>query len=172
MKSKATGQELDAARLIREHQAGVWRYLRALGSSPEVAEDLAQETFLAVLRRPFTDNGPVATSAYLRRVAKNLFISYQRRAGRYTLVEDVADIDATWNRWAGQDDGEMLLAALQNCLEGLTDRAKRALDLRFREERSREQIAAAVEMSEDGAKNLLQRSKQFLRECIERKLGD
>jgi RNA polymerase sigma-70 factor (ECF subfamily) len=171
MNSRATGPALDAARLIREHQAGVWRYLRVLGCNAELAEDLTQETFLAVLQRPFTDNGPAATSAYLRQVARNLYISHQRRAGRYTLVEDVADIDATWDRWAGKDDGEMLFSALQQCLEGLTDRAKTALDLRFREERSREEIAAAVEMSEDGAKNLLQRSKQFLRECIERKLG-
>src|SRR2546426_1060730 len=172
MKSQATGPALDAARLIREHQAGVWRYLRVLGCSAELAEDLTQETFLAVLQRPFTDNGPAATSAYLRQVARNLCISHQRRAGRYTLVEDVADIDATWDRWAGKDDGETLFAALQQCLEGLTERARTALNLRFREQKSREQIAAAVEMSEDGAKNLLQRSKQFLRECIERKLGE
>jgi RNA polymerase sigma-70 factor (ECF subfamily) len=171
MKSKATGPQLDAARLIREHQAGVWRYLRVLGCSPELAEDLTQETFLAILQRPFIDNGPHATAAYLREVAKNLYISHQRRAGRYVLVEDVEDIDSTWDRWAGKDDGEALFSALQNCLEGLSERARTALDLRFREECSREQIAAAVEMSEDGAKNLLQRSKQFLRECIERKLG-
>jgi RNA polymerase sigma-70 factor (ECF subfamily) len=170
MNSKATGPVLDAAGLIREHQAGVWRYLRVLGCSPELAEDLTQESFLAVLQRPFTDNGPAARSAYLRQVARNLYISHQRRAGRYRLVEDVADIDATWDRWAGKDDGETLMAALRNCLEGLTDRAKTALNLRFRDDRSREEIAAAVAMSEDGAKNLLQRSKQFLRECIERKL--
>jgi RNA polymerase sigma-70 factor (ECF subfamily) len=100
-----------------------------------------------------------------------LYISHQRRAGRYTLVENVADIDATWDRWAGKDDGEGVLATLRECLEGLTARARMALDLRFREERSREQIASAVEMSEDGAKNLLQRAKQSLRECMERKLG-
>ncbi len=170
MKSSATGPALDAARLIREHQAGVWRYLRVLGCNTELAEDLTQETFLAVLKRSFTDNGPIATSAYLRQTARNLYISHQRRAGRYTLVEDVADIDATWDRWAGKDDGEQVLATLKQCLEGLSERARMALDLRFRQERSREQIAAAVEMSQDGAKNLLQRSKQFLRECMERKL--
>src|SRR5438552_15470141 len=105
MNSKATGQELDAARLIREYQAGVWRYLRVLGCSPELAEDLTQETFLAVLQRPFTDNGPAATSAYLRQVAKNLYISHQRRAGRYTLVEDVDAFDAARDRWAGKTEG-------------------------------------------------------------------
>ncbi len=171
MKSSATGPALDAARLIREHQAGLWRYLRVLGCNAELAEDLTQETFLALLRRPFTDHGRAATSAYLRQTARNLYISHQRRAGRCTLVENVADIDATWDRWAGKDDGEQVLATLRECLESLTERARFALDLRFRQERSREQIAAAVEMSEDGAKNLLQRAKQSLRECMERKLG-
>jgi RNA polymerase sigma-70 factor (ECF subfamily) len=165
------GNQVDAARLIREHQAGVWRYLRVLGCSPELAEDLTQETFLAVLQKPFVDHGPAATAAYLRQVAKNLYISVQRKAGRYTLVDDIDEIDETWERWAGKDDGETLLAALQECLDGLTDRARVALDLRFRERKSRQEIADAVEMTEDGAKNLLQRSKRYLRECIERKLG-
>ena len=46
---------LDVARLVREHQAGVWRYLRVLGCPATEAEDLTQETFLAVLTRPFHD---------------------------------------------------------------------------------------------------------------------
>jgi RNA polymerase sigma-70 factor (ECF subfamily) len=171
MKSKAPGNQVDAARLIREHQAGIWRYLRVLGCSPELAEDLTQETFLSVLQKPFEDLGPAATAAYLRQVAKNLFLSVQRKSGRFVQVDDVEEIDATWARWAGQDEGEALLAALQECLEGLTDRARTALDLRFREQKSRQEIAAAVELSEDGTKNMMQRAKQQLRECIERKLG-
>ena len=51
MKPEKSGNELDAAQLIREHQAGVWRYLRVLGCSRELAEDLTQETFLAVLEQ-------------------------------------------------------------------------------------------------------------------------
>ena len=171
MKPEKSGNELDAAQLIREHQAGVWRYVRVLGCSRELAEDLTQETFLAVLQRPFEDRGPAATAAYLRHAARNFFISHQRRSGRYVLVEDVEEIDAAWDRWAGRDDGETLMAALQQCLEGLSDRARMALDLRFRQQQSRNQIAEAVELSEDGAKNLMQRAKQYLRECIERKLG-
>jgi len=170
VKQQATDNQSDAARLILEHQAGVWRYLRVLGSSPELAEDLTQETFLAVLQRPFTDHGPAATAAYLRQVARNLFISHQRRGGRYVLVEDVAEIDEAWDRWAGKDDGETLLAVLHQCVEGLTERARLALDLRFRQDRSRSEIAATVELSENGAKNLLQRAKQQLRDCIERKI--
>ena len=48
----------DPAQLIEKYQVGVWRYLRALGCEPALADDLTQETFLSVLQHPFTDFGP------------------------------------------------------------------------------------------------------------------
>jgi RNA polymerase sigma-70 factor (ECF subfamily) len=65
--SQATGY--DPVRLIETYQAGVWRYLRALGCDAAQAEDLTQDTFLAVLQRPFQDINPAATAAYLRAAA-------------------------------------------------------------------------------------------------------
>jgi RNA polymerase sigma-70 factor (ECF subfamily) len=63
-----------------------------------------------------------------------------------------------------------MLAALEACLQGLNERARLALDLRFRRQETRAAIAAALELSEHGAKNLLQRAKEQLRVCIERKM--
>jgi len=51
----------------------------------------------------------------------------------------------------------------------LSDRARKALEMRFRDQQSREQIAATLEISEHGAKNLMQRAKQQLRACVEKK---
>lgn len=161
---------IDPAALIRTYQAGIWRYLRALGCDAAQAEDLTQETFLSVLQKPFQDMGPLATSAYLRKVAYNLFISHQRRAGKVTPVENVEELDRTWTSWAGNDDGETLLDALRECLKGISERARLALEMRFREESSREAIAATLEITEHGAKNLMQRAKQQLRACVESKL--
>jgi len=161
----------DPAKLIQEHQTGLWRYLRALGCPAEMAEDLAQETFLAVLQKPFQNYNPQATRAYLRRVAYNLFVTHQRRSGRVVVVEDIEQYDAGWERWAGQDDGDALLGALKECLARLGERAQLALGLRFRERKSRQDIADALQMSEHGAKNLMQRAKKKLRECVEGKLG-
>src|SRR4029453_18259937 len=73
-------------RLIETYQAGVWRYLRALGRNAAQAEGLTQDKFLAVLQRRFQDINPAATAAYLRKTALNLFISQQRRAGKVTRV--------------------------------------------------------------------------------------
>lgn len=170
----------DAARLIEEHQVGVWRYLRALGCHAAEAEDLTQETFLAVLEKPFQDYQRAATAAYLRQVARNLLISSRRRTARGTVVVrnaaemDMAELEAAeagWLRWSGRDDGEERLAALRRCLQTLTARARQALDLRFGKQASRAAIAAALEMSEDGAKNVLQRAKQHLRACIEKEIS-
>ena len=156
---------LDVARLVREHQAGVWRYLRVLGCPAAEAEDLTQETFLAVLTRPFHDYNRQATAAYLRQVARNLFISGRRRA---VAVAELDEAEAAWLRWAVKDDGRELLDALHACLQKLTDRARQALDLRFGRQAARAEIAAALGLSEDGAKNLMQRAKQQLRACVEK----
>jgi RNA polymerase sigma-70 factor (ECF subfamily) len=165
---KATLAEFDVGRLVREHQTGVWRYLRVLGCPAPEAEDLTQETFLAVLTKPFQDFNRQATAAYLRQVARNLFISSRRRA---VPVAELDEAEAAWLQWAVKDDGQELMVALRTCLQALTDRARQALDLRYARQASRTDIAAAVGLSEDGAKNLLQRAKQQLRECVERSLA-
>jgi RNA polymerase sigma-70 factor, ECF subfamily len=165
---QATG--FDPARLIQTYQAGVWRYLRALGCETALADDLTQETFLAVLRRPFNDVSPAATSAYLRKTALNMLISHERRSGRMRPVQDIEQLDRTWARWAGSDEGETALDHLRDCLQRLTERARMALEMRFRGDCSRSEIAEALQISEHGAKNLMQRAKQQLRECVENKL--
>jgi RNA polymerase sigma-70 factor (ECF subfamily) len=162
----------DPVRLIEDHQAGVWRYLRALGCEANLAEDLTQETFLAVLQRPFQDYSSAATAAYLRRTAYNQLVTHHRRSGKVTSVENIEELDQTWTHWAGEDNGEALLEALQDCFSGLGDRAQLALELRFRDRQSRANIAAQLEITEHGAKNLMQRAKQKLRECINGKLTD
>ncbi len=160
----------DPVRLIESHQAGIWRYLRALGCGPELADDLTQDTFLKVLQKPFEEINEAATAAYLRKVAFNLFITFQRRAGRVKLTDNIEELSATWEHWAGDDNGEGLLDALRDCLQGLSERARSALEMRFRDKRARADIAAALEITEHGAKNLMQRAKSQLRTCIEGKL--
>jgi RNA polymerase sigma-70 factor (ECF subfamily) len=61
------------------------------------------------------------------------------------------------------------LDALRECVEQLDRRARRAVDLQYRDHAGREAIAAELDMKPDGVKTLLRRTRQLLRECIERK---
>lgn len=168
--SQSQGAKFDAARLIADFQTGVWRYLRALGCKPAEADDLTQETFVIILEKPFQQYNDRATAAYLRRVAHNLFVSQKRREGKVVAMEDVERIAEQWEQLSGHDDGDDLLEALKDCFSRLTERAQLSLNLRFRERASRERIAEALEITEHGAKNLMQRAKKQLRSCIEEKL--
>ena len=159
--------DFDPQVLIEQHQAGIWRYLRVLGCEASLAEDLTQETFLAVLRKPFEIYSDAATAAYLRRVAYNLFITQRRRARKETLVENMDELNITWEQWAGQDNGDQLMEKLKECLELLSERARGALEMRFRQRLRRIQIARSLEITEHGAKNLMQRAKKQLRQCVE-----
>ena len=161
---------IDPGQLIEDHQVGIWRYLRALGCDASEAEDLTQETFLAVLQKPFQYYGKAAAASYLRKVAYHRFISTRRRQGREVIVAELEQVHESWSRWFAKDDSGELLEALTDCLKQLTERARWALEMRFRDKLPRANIADALSITEHGAKNLMQRAKMKLRSCIESKM--
>lgn len=160
----------DVAALIALHQAMVWRYLRALGAERDLADDLTQETFLQIIRRPLEQISDAATAGYLRRVAHNLLVSRRRREGRMIVTENAEHMETAWTKWAGFDGGERALEVLTDCFSQLTERARAALKLRFDQGASRQAIARALGVGEHGAKNIMQRAKSILKECVELKL--
>lgn len=160
--------------LIRRHQVGVRRYLRMLGCDESLADDLTQEAFLKVLtHRNFTEHSDQATAAYLRRTAYHLLVSHHRKGGRVKTIYTADPLDEVWNRWAGADlSGDPTLDHLRACLVGLSDRARLALNMRYADNASRSEIAAALKITEHGARNLMQRAKQQLRQCVQLKLSE
>lgn len=158
----------DLAALVRNYQAGVWRYLRFLGTDETLADDLTQETFLAVWKRPFVDHTPAATRQYLRTVARNLFLMSLRKRHRQPTLDRLELADEVWQQLAG-DDEEAMLEALRECVEALNGRARQAIDLCYRDNRSRAEIGREMELSDDGVKSLLRRTRELLRRCIEDK---
>ena len=163
---------LDPAALIERHQRGVWRYLRMLGCDDATADDLTQETFLRVLRRDdFVQHNDNATAGYLRRTAYNLLVSRHRKLGRVQTIGEPELLDETWDRWAGKDlTGDAAVEALEQCFKKLTERAQIALRMRFDSSASRVEIGEALGITDHGARNLMQRAKQQLRNCVEEKL--
>lgn len=162
-------RQLSASELIQRHQKGVWRYLRMLGCDSSTADDLTQETFLRVLRRDeFVQHSEAATSSYLRRTAYNALVSMHRKTSRVHLTPDSNSIDEVWNRWAGKDlTGDITVDILRECLSKISERSQKALQMRFGEGSSRLEIADALKITDHGARNLMQRAKEKLRNCVQ-----
>jgi RNA polymerase sigma-70 factor (ECF subfamily) len=162
---------LDLAELVRRHQAGVWRYVRFLGADRTEADDLTQDTFLAFARSEFRERCERQTAGYLRVVARNQLLALRRRQNREISTVDLEAADTVWAAAAGPD-GSLTdyLDALRDCVKQLDGRARDAVNMHYRENYGRESIAAALDMKPDGVKTLLHRTRQVLRECVERKI--
>lgn len=160
----------DVVALVQAHQVEVWRYLRYLGASSELADDLTQETFLQLLRAPFEVRSPAATAGWLRTVARNLWVRSFRRPP-FDLAELDA-IEAAWTEGAGADGGDDTLGHLRECQEQLTGRARDVVRWHYEDRCSRSVIAERLGIGEDGVKSLLRRTRTLLRECIERRRAE
>ena len=160
----------DVIALVQAHQVEVWRYLRYLGASTELADDLTQETFLQLLRSPFEVRSPAATAGWLRTVARNLWV----RSFRHPPF-DLAELDAietAWTEGTGDDGGEDTLRHLRQCQEQLAGRARDVVRWHYEDRCSRRAIAERLGIGEDGVKSMLRRARALLRECIERRRAE
>lgn len=162
-------QGVDLERLMRAHQADIWRFLRALGCDFAQAEDLTQETFLGLLRADFVEIDDAGTLAWLRKAAKNLFLTSRRREKTRAVV-NLDDIEEQWAAFAGDDGAQGRVDALRECMRGLDERQREALRLRYGSDATRAELGKRLSLSEGGTKNLLERVKNSLRECVERRL--
>ena len=160
----------DAATFVERHRATVWLYLRLLGCDAATADDLTQETFLIVLERPFEERSDAASRAFLRQTARHLWLSRRRDEERreQILLADAAE--AIWRQRMPRESPEEYLAALRSCLDQLPDRAREAIELRYRDRLNGKAIAGRLGGTVTAANTLMHRAREILRKCIEGKI--
>lgn len=173
MKTVAVDCETNIERLVGLHQTSVWRYLRLLGCDNSLADDLTQETFLAVLRRPFEERSPQATGAYLRLVARNLFIDeMRRRKRRDAAAADIGAVEEVWREHYPDDSGEERLDALRRCMDTLDSQTRSAVESHYHGGKRLKEIARDDAASEGAVKMTLLRARKTLRACMEQRLKE
>lgn len=150
------------------HRTAIWRYLRMLGASADEADDLTQETMLVGCSSNVPAE-PGLLRAFLRGVAKNQWLRSRRWWQRRREREIAAAVDELWLATAECDEGEELLDRLRQCLQRLQPRAQRALELHYRDGLGWSEVAAQIQLKPNGTKTLVQRARQALRDCIERR---
>ena len=155
---------------LRKHERGLWRYLRLLGCKPDEAEDFCQDALLAGIAQQ-RRSGKAPSAAWLRTAARNFYWMELRRQSRRPDLRSLGDVDAVYERHAGDDGGDRYQEALHACLESLSPRSRLALELRYAEGCGREAIAARVGIGQHGVKSLLQRLRRTLQDCIQKRVS-
>ena len=128
MKTVISKMDLDLEALIRQHQAQIWQYLRYLGANPAEADDLTQETFLALIRASYEDRGEAAFQAFLRKIARNQLLMLRRRNGRELDTVQLELAETVWSRAISSDGLGSFLDQLERCRQKLEGRARQAID--------------------------------------------
>jgi RNA polymerase sigma-70 factor (ECF subfamily) len=144
----------------------VYAYVYARTGSVAVAEDVTQETFIEVVRRPASFDGRSDPVPWLIGVARHRLSRHfralrrqdERTAELVREIHVVEPIAAT----ARLDDREDLAAGLR----ALTTDQRAALVLRFVDGLSVRQVAATIGRTEDATESLIRRAREAFERVV------
>jgi RNA polymerase sigma-70 factor (ECF subfamily) len=152
-------------------QPTVSAFVHALVADRAERDDVLQEVAMAVLEsfgsydpsRPFT---PWAVGIARRTIAD----SFRRRKRMPALLgpEAAAALEGAFAEVTESEQAK--LAHLAECLRELDGRARQACDLRYRMDLKPSRIAELLGIQSNTAAKVLQRVREQLRECIERRM--
>lgn len=162
----AEGADDAVERLYAEHWTSLVRLGALLLRDPMVAEEVAQDAFIALHRRWASVREPDKAAAYLRRSVVNGCRSVQRRrtvAGRH-VPDPVRDVASAETSVLAREQHDELLAALDR----LSRRQREVLVLRHWLDLSEADIAATLRVSRGSVKTHSSRGLTALRATLER----
>jgi RNA polymerase sigma-70 factor (ECF subfamily) len=155
--------------LVRRHQHRVYSVcLRVLGDA-DAAADVAQDTFLTVLRKLDGFRGDAAFTTWLHRVAVNACYDELRRKRRRPMLHAVADDDAEHE--AGQpapDHAEEVAGThdLATALASIPEEFRMALVLADVHDMAYEQISKVLDVPVGTVKSRVHRGRLALAAAI------
>jgi RNA polymerase sigma factor (sigma-70 family) len=147
--------------LIRRWNDPLWRYLRRVAGTDHDAQELAQETWLRVVRGISRLRDPAKLRAWLFGIARRVAMDSLRDQYAAPRTADVVDFDPP-----ADDGGDTLheeLAAMEQKLARLPVIEREVLTLFYLQELSLGEVAEVLRVPVGTVKSRLFRARQLLR---------
>lgn len=155
---------------LTRHQKVVFRYILSLVPDPAAAEDILQETNLALWRKAadFDETRPFLPWACRFALHQVRAWRRDRARDRHVFDDDVLDLLAA----EGLREGEppALEHGLRDCLARLPERQRQLILARYQPGASVEQLARERNTNANALSQTLHRIRRSLADCIERHL--
>jgi RNA polymerase sigma-70 factor (ECF subfamily) len=168
----ARGDEAAFLLLYERHRTVVFRFACRMLGRPELAEDVMQECFLSVLRRPEAYQPQRASlRTYLCAIARHLAFRQLRKMGQETTVDEpLEETSAAVTPLAGDPLREVIAgeaaSAVRAAVERLPPLQREAVVLFEYQEMSLADIAAVCETDVGTIKSRLHRARGRLRRVL------
>jgi RNA polymerase sigma-70 factor (ECF subfamily) len=192
------GDEAAFAQLVREYQPSLVRVARIYVSTQAAAEEVAAETWLAVLNGLDRFEGRSSLRTWIFRILTNIAKTRAQRDGRtlpFSALQDPGRVpeaaldadrflDPEHPRWPGHwavrpepwPEDALVAAETQavvaEAIEALPPAQRAVISLRDVEGWSSEEVRNALELSETNQRVLLHRARSKVRRALEYYLGE
>ncbi|WP_419551570.1 sigma-70 family RNA polymerase sigma factor [Candidatus Poriferisodalis sp.] len=164
------GDDEAFAELVREYRPELLNHARRRLSCHESAEDAVQETLVRALRAMPRFNGNYRVKPWLHRILANVCIDEGNRRRRESEKTERAAVNGTALQPTPSVETELGLdidlSDIADAVEGLSEPYREALELRFVEELSYDEMAKATGVSEDNARARVSRARSALRAAL------
>jgi RNA polymerase sigma-70 factor (ECF subfamily) len=153
------GRNQDLDRIYQEARPELLGFFRRRHGSPELAEDLVQETFAAVMRHPQRLLQADSPRAYLFGVARNISADALRGARpQEVLLGEAAG--------AEEERADPRLDSMREAIGRLNPAWRQVLELRLRQELAYEEIAQMLNIPVGTVRSRLHHAVKNLREAL------
>jgi RNA polymerase sigma-70 factor, ECF subfamily len=171
------GHDAWTTALIEQNQRWLIAYFIAATGNHAEAEDLVQETFTHALKNADSFDPSKSFGAWLRGIARNVYLEHRRKSERRLVALDEAALDQLDVAVAASEEmhtisgyGETRLEALRGCLHALSGRTEEVIRRRYAHDQPSKLIATALGMSAAAVDLVLSRARKALVDCVNKKL--
>jgi RNA polymerase sigma-70 factor, ECF subfamily len=171
----ATGMSTSQARelsvLWTKAHPIVSAYFRASLRDFHQAEDLLQETAAVVAEKFTTYDASRSFVSWVLGVARNKLLHHLRTHSNDRHVFDEATIREITDVYSElESESSVMSAALQTCIDRVSGRPRKVLEMRYIRELTPATIAAQTGTNANAVAVMLHRIRRALRECIEKQI--
>jgi len=147
--------------LVRRHGSAVRALLRRMGARPDIADDIAQDAFIAAFEQITDFRGEGTFQAWVKRIAARLYVKRWRKEARSapTAAEDIAPAGSSQAGAADRLD-------LDQALRGLPPVERLCVSLCYGAGMSHAEIAAALNAPLGTVKSHVKRGLDRLRDRL------
>lgn len=161
--------------LARQHQPMLLAYVMSLVSDPQLAEDIAQETFLIAYRKIATLQNPDSFGAWLRGIARwETFAAFRKRRREIpfepAVLEGMEDVFASLEQQQATEKWQERYQIVEDCFRELPEHLQRVCQLHYFEDQKTQNIADALQLGLSAVLKRLERARDAIRRCVEKHL--
>jgi RNA polymerase sigma-70 factor, ECF subfamily len=161
--------------ILRLHQGRVRAYLRRFVMEADLADDLAQETFLAAYRSLPHRNPAAPMDLWLLSIARHRALKHLRDEAR-RRDREFRPLKAALAAWCADqiqaetpdwDDHDRQVSALKQCLAGLPRQSAGLISAYYYQRLTSAEIARKWGKKESAVRMTLLRLREALKQCVE-----